>query len=221
MSIESPDLVQIRLEATDLSGNSLAGKQITAGTEFYVNAWVDDLGIRNGTGTFPASQEGVFSAYLDINYNPSLARPVTVSTTDNPLGFDITTGPLFKAGLKGINRWEAGIVDEVGAYQGGTAVLFSNEQLLFQIRFRALGGAGGQLVFSGNEAEEVVNETTLIKPDPGVSVPDSPNPLCLRPVLYRCRRCRRRRVHQPQQPLRRDQRRLCDTHPMRWRWSTS
>ncbi len=74
--IESPDLVRVRLEATDLSGNSLSGKQITAGTEFYVKAWVDDLGLRSG-GAIPASQEGVFSAYMDVNYNATLARPVT------------------------------------------------------------------------------------------------------------------------------------------------
>ncbi len=58
-------------------------------------------------------------------------------------------------------------------FRDGTAVLFSDERLLFQIRFRALSSVGGQLVFSGNEAEEVENETTLIKPDPGVSVPSA------------------------------------------------
>ncbi len=169
--VESPDLVQIRLEATTLAGASLANGQITPGTEFYVKAWVDDLGIRSGIPSFPSALEGVYSAYLDINYNSALVRPVAVPTSVNPLGFDITAGAMFPDGLKGINRDVAGIVDEVGAYQGGSARLFSNEQLLFQIRFRALGGAGGTVIFDANEAEEVVNETTLIKPDPGVSVP--------------------------------------------------
>lgn len=169
--VESPDLVQIRLEATTLAGASLANGQIAPGTEFYVKAWVDDLGIRSGIPSFPSALEGVYSAYLDINYDSSLARPVAVPTSVNPLGFDITAGAMFPAGLKGINRDVAGIVDEVGAYQGGNAVVFSNEQLLFQVRFRALGTTGGTFSFDANEAEEVENETTLIKPDPGVSVP--------------------------------------------------
>ncbi len=166
-------LVKIRLAATDLAGNSLEGRQIAPGTEFFVNAYVDDLGVRNGGTTVPPDQEGVFSAYMDINYDPNLARPVITQTG---LGFDITNGPLFiKEGLKGTDWWpDAGIVDEVGTYQGfpgGPAETFSGEALLFRIRFEALGGAGGQLVFSGNEADAVVSETTLVNPYPGVSVP--------------------------------------------------
>jgi len=176
--IESPELAQVQLKVTDLSGKPLDGQQIAPGTEFYVSAWIDDLGVRNGTGAVSADQEGIFSAYLDITYDPTLARPVTVPTTVNPLGFDIASGPLFKAGLKGIDWWQIsggqiGIVDEVGAYQGSSYVQFSDQRLLFQIRFRALGGSGGQLVFSANPADEVVNETTLINPYPGVSVPTS------------------------------------------------
>ncbi len=167
--INSPDLVQIRLAATTIAGAPLS--QVTAGTEFYVKAYVDDLGIRNTIPSFPQSQEGVFSAYLDIVYNSGLAQPVAVPTSQNPLGFDITAGSLFQEGLKGINRTTAGIVDEVGAFQGGTATRFPDERLLFQIRFRALSGPGGTLTFTADAADEPVNETTLIKPDPGVSVP--------------------------------------------------
>lgn len=166
-------LVKIRLAATDLAGNSLEGRQIAPGTEFFVNAYVDDLGVRNDGTTVSPDEEGVFSAYLDINYDPNLARPVPTQTG---LGFDITAGPLFiDEGLNGVDWWpDAGIVDEVGTYQGfpgGPAETFPGEALLFRIRFRALGGAGGQLVFSGNEADAVVSETTLVNPFPGVSVP--------------------------------------------------
>jgi hypothetical protein len=162
-------LVQIRLQATDLQGNALPNNQIAAGTQFYVNAWVDDI-----RTTMPTNQQGVFSAYLDIIYNSTLARPVTVPTAVNPLGFDITPGSLFAGppALKGINRSTAGIVDEVGTYQGATAVTFGGEQLLFQIRFVALSGGSGTLTFAADPADDLpLNETTLIRPDPGISVP--------------------------------------------------
>jgi hypothetical protein len=166
--IDSPDLVQVRLEATTLQGTPLPNNQIAAGTEFYVKAWVDDI-----RTTIAPNQQGVFSAYLDIIYNSTLARPVTVPTNVNPLGFDITAGALFQGGLlKGINRSTVGIVDEVGTFQGLVAQTFSNEQLLFQIRFVAQGGGSGTLVFTADPADNLpLNETTLIKPDPGVSVP--------------------------------------------------
>jgi hypothetical protein len=167
--IESPDLVQIRLQATDLQGTPLPNNQVAAGTEFYVKVWVDDI-----RTALPPNQEGVFSAYLDINYNSTLATPVVLPTTVNPLGFDITAGALFGGPpqLKGINRSTVGIVDEVGTFQGSSAATFAGEQLLFQIRFVALGGGTGTLTFAADSADDLpLNETTLIKPDPGISVP--------------------------------------------------
>ena len=161
--------MQIRLQATDLQGNPLPNNQVAVGTQFYVKAWVDDI-----RTTLPPNQEGVFSAYLDIIYNSTLATPVTVPTTVNPLGFDITAGALFGGPpqLKGINRSTVGIVDEVGTYQGASAVTFAGEQLLFQIKFVALGGGTGTLTFAADPADDLpLNETTLIKPDPGISVP--------------------------------------------------
>ena len=162
--VETPQLAQIRLEATNLQGTPLApNQQLAAGTQFFVNAWVDDI-----RTTIPANQQGVFSAYLDILYNSALAQPVTDAS--NPLGFAITAGPLFQGQLKGVNL--PGIVDEVGAFQGFTAQTFSDERLLFQIRFVTLGGASGSLVFTADRADNLpLNETTLIKPDPGISVP--------------------------------------------------
>ena len=168
--VESPDLVQIRLQAVDLQGNPLTNNQVAAGTQFYVRALVDDI-----RTTVPTSEQGAFSAYLDITYNSTLARPVTVPTSQNPLGFDITAGPLF-GNLKGINQTPAGTqtwyIDEVGAYQGLTATTFGGEQLLFQIKFVAQAGGSGTLTFAADPADDLpLNETTLIKPDPGISVP--------------------------------------------------
>ncbi len=164
--VESPDLVQVRLEATRLDGTPLPNNQVAAGSQFLVKAWVDDI-----RTDIPANQQGVYSAYLDILYNSNLAIPVTVPIATNPLGFDITFGTLFREGQKGINRSSVGIVDEVGAFQGSTATRFGNEQLLFQIKFVAQNAAG-TLVFIADPADNLpLNETSLIRPDPGVSVP--------------------------------------------------
>jgi len=175
--VESPDLVQVRLVATDLLGNALPNNQVAAGTQFYVKALVDDI-----RTTVPTNQQGVFSAYLDITYNSTLARPVT--STSNPLGFDITAGTLYGGNpsnpqpelLKGVDRRPVGTqtwyIDEVGAYQGLTATTFGGEQLLFQVKFVAQAGGSGTLVFGADAADDLpLNETTLIKPDPGISVP--------------------------------------------------
>lgn len=176
-----PDLAKIRLDVTDLAGNSLAGKQVSPGTEFLVKAYVDDLGIRDDVPSFPANQEGVFSAYLDIVYPSTLARPVPKDPAADPVGFNfgITFDGLFLNGRTGQNL--TGRVDEVGAFQDYYSLTyFSGEHLLFQIRFVALGGAGGTLVFTADPAEEPQSETNLIKlgwipppltEDPGLTVP--------------------------------------------------
>ncbi len=162
--IESPDLVRIRLEATNLAGDPLTNNQLVAGQEFFVNAWVDDIRGR--------VDEGVFSAYLDVFYNPSLATPVP--DLGNPLDIDITWGGLFNAGRKA-SAASPGIINESGAFQGDNAILFQNEELLYTIRFRALappGGGIGTLVFDADQADNLpLNETTLIEPFPGISVP--------------------------------------------------
>jgi hypothetical protein len=56
------DYVQIRLQASDADGALLTS--IPAGQTFYVDVWVQDLRL---------SPLGVFAAYLDVNYDPSLA----------------------------------------------------------------------------------------------------------------------------------------------------
>jgi hypothetical protein len=146
------------LVTANLAGDPIPGGQLVPGQEFFVHALVDD--IREGF-----TDQGVFSAYLDVLYNPSLAEPVADS--GNPLGVDITFGSLFpnaqKAGFA-----TPGLIDESGAVQSGSPLLFDDERLLYSVRFEATGV--GELVFDAQQANAPENETTVIKPDPGVQV---------------------------------------------------
>ena len=169
--VESPDWVEIRLEATDLNGVPLTSP-IVAGSDFLLRAFTEDRR-RVDDPTFPILDMGVFSAYLDVFYDDTLAAPVAVSPAVNPFGIDITFGSLFVSGQK-VGTDASGILDEVGAFQGDTADLFFGEELLFQIRFTALPPQSGidNLVFLADPADDQpLNEVSLIKPDPGISVP--------------------------------------------------
>jgi hypothetical protein len=65
------------------------------------------------------------------------------------------------------------LIDESGAFQGQAPTLFQDQQVLYTVRFVAqtpLTGVG-TLIFDAKPANNLpLNETTLIKPDPGVVV---------------------------------------------------
>ncbi len=168
--VESPDLVRIRLEATDLNGNPIPNNQIVAGNDFWLRAWVHDRR-RVNDPLFPAGDLGVFSAYLDVFYDQTLARPVV--DLGNPFGIDIQFNQLFASGRK-VDTGAPGILNEIGAFQGDQAQTFAVEELLFTIRVTALTPPTGiaNLTFQADPADFLpLNEVSLIKPDPGISVP--------------------------------------------------
>lgn len=159
--VDSPDLVRIRLATTTLAGGAIPNNEIRAGDQFLVKAFVDDLrGI---------SQESVFSAYLDILYNSQFAAPVL--NTQNPTGMEITFNPIFSNGRNG-SATGAGLIDEVGAVQGGSPVIFTGEVELFSIRFVALqppSGGLGTVIFRADPADVLpLHEVSI---PPAISVP--------------------------------------------------
>lgn len=178
--VESPALVQIRLDVRDTAGNPLANNQIAAGQQFLVRAWVDD--IRSIT-QIPTASQGLFSAYLDVFFPSQLVTPVADAT--NRLGFNITFGSLFGGAVGGplvpahngqtgdVNA--AGIVNEVGAFQDLNPSTFSGEVELCEIRFRALTptvGGSSTVVFQASPANDLpAHQATVINPYPGQDVP--------------------------------------------------
>lgn len=156
--VDSPDLVRISLQLANLNGTPLAGP-LTVGSDFLVQAYVDDL--RN------IANEGVYSAYLDIFYDKDQTRPVYQAQNE----LAITYGPLFTVGQSGMVSAD-GIIDEAGAVQGGsTPQSFTGKELLFSIRFTAYATTGYPAYFTANPADNLpLHETTIL---PTTSVPTS------------------------------------------------
>ncbi|HUG68333.1 MAG TPA: Ig-like domain-containing protein [Pirellulaceae bacterium] len=121
--------INLRLEVTDLNNRPIS--TITAGSEFKVRAYVQDI----RTSAPDPSRTGVFAVYFDLLYNSGL-----VSTKNDPanrFGFDINFSAPYNANGLSANNSFFNIIDEVGAFQSGSEALGSSEYLLTQMTFRA------------------------------------------------------------------------------------
>lgn len=132
------EVLSVRLEVTDLDGNVITNADV--GDEFQVRTYIQDL--RDGD-----EAQGVFAAYLDVTYDDQLASvtaaPAFGTTYANGRSGDISTD---------------GLIDEVGAFAGGTPLL-SDEYLLFTVNMRA--DAEGTLTFGSNAADVLPVRETL------------------------------------------------------------
>ena len=130
------DLVQFRLETTDLSSTPISSVQV--GDDFLLHVTVEDLrDLSPGEG-------GVFSAYLDVLFDSEFVS--VVSDAGNPLGFDVEFGPDYENGQSG-NIDTSGLIDEVGAFDGGDP-LGTDEATLFTVMLHA--DQAGQFDFIGD-----------------------------------------------------------------------
>ncbi|MBU6386086.1 MAG: tandem-95 repeat protein [Planctomycetes bacterium] len=127
--------------AVDMFLQTTSGQPLTsiaAGQEFLVKLVVQDLRT-TGSGT----GEGVFTAYVDLNYDSSKVEPVAT----NPITYD----PLFQNGKSG-DLSTPGLIDELGAFSSLTAGPGRDPQNFITIRMRAK--AGGLAKFTMDEADE-------------------------------------------------------------------
>lgn len=122
--LNANDQVQIRLAATDASGNPIS--TIAAGSTFQVRAFVSDLRSDDGDGNPSTDNRGVYAAYLDVLYSYQFA---------SLLGIDYNTVE-YNNGKKGDGQ-VPGLVDEIGAFQTSTSALGSSEVRLFTLNMRA------------------------------------------------------------------------------------
>jgi VCBS repeat-containing protein len=130
---EDDDLVQIRLAATDASGNPI--DTVDRGETFELRVFVQDLtGRDNG---------GVFAAYLDIEFDPGLV------SVDGGIGA-VIQGPSYDDNVFAGDLDTAGLMNEFGTFDG-TSPLGPNELLLFRVPMTA--DAAGTVNFVPDPAD--------------------------------------------------------------------
>jgi len=135
------DKVAIILRPFDLNGRAIT--VVNPGQEFEMRAFVQDLRLDDTVGD-PTDNLGVYSAYFDFLYEPALvsvAGPVVFS--GNP------AGPWTAGQTAGTNT--IGLIDESGAFQGGSPFFTSEEVELYRVRMRA--NAVGQADFAADPAD--------------------------------------------------------------------
>ncbi|MFM7929652.1 MAG: Ig-like domain-containing protein, partial [Pirellula sp.] len=127
--------------AVDMFLQTTSGQPLTtiaAGQEFLVKLVVQDLRT-SGSGT----GEGVFTAYVDLNYDSTKVEPVAT----NPITYD----QLFQNGKSG-DLSVPGLINELGAFSSLTAGPGRDPQNFVTVRMRAK--AGGNAKFTMDEADE-------------------------------------------------------------------
>ena len=122
-------LVQIRLEVTDVDGAVI--ENIDANSTFVLNGYVKDLTER--------ADGGVFSGYLDVNYNSDLAA----------VSSEIRHGSSYGNAPSG-DTSTPGLIDEVGSIDG-LSPLGPTERLLFNVDM--LAEATGNVTFAPSFAD--------------------------------------------------------------------
>jgi hypothetical protein len=132
-------VVRVRLEVTDLAGNSLTS--LAAGQDFLLKGFVQDT--RN------LAEGGVFSAYFDVTFDPALASVVPGTLTFNAPYTFLTSGSTSTPGL----------INEVGGATQSLDPLGPIERQLFQVRMQAL--AGGSISFQADPSDVEDNEVLV------------------------------------------------------------
>ena len=131
-------VIRFRLQAVDATGAPVTTS--TVGSEIRLQAFTDDL---------RADGIGVFAAYLDVEFDPSLA---TVSG-DVVFGGDYPSGQI-------VDLSTPGLLNEIGAFAGLSNNLGSDEVLLFTVPLTVT--APGSLTFSSNPADVLPAHDVLL-----------------------------------------------------------
>jgi hypothetical protein len=134
---EAGDKVQMRLVATDNSGNPIT--EINLDETFQLRALTTDLRT-NG--------EGVFATFLDIDYPPQFASVTGAATHYSPY-------TNFKSGT----TTTAGLMDDIGS-MAGLSTLGNSEHLVFSVPMQAT--AEGTILFTSNPADVLPAHDVLV-----------------------------------------------------------
>jgi cyclophilin family peptidyl-prolyl cis-trans isomerase len=141
VDVAEPVVVQFRLEVTKGGQPLSANNLVKNGDQILLSAFVDDIRVLDN----PA-QGGVFSAYLDVLYDSSIAS----------VAGSLTFGDVFTE-VSGGDTSVPGIIDGAGAFSGRLSPIGQGERLLWTLPLDIIGS--GTLTFVG--------EPTTDPNDPG------------------------------------------------------
>jgi hypothetical protein len=135
------ELVQIRIAATDASGNPISN--INVGEEYYIRAFVQDL--REDQN--PAYSSGIFAAYLNITYNKDLTEDK--GTIGHVSPYD---------GFGQAGNLKEGSIEHAGGVDGLSPV-GPSEFEFFNVLMTAI--APGKVIFSGSAPDTIDHHILL------------------------------------------------------------
>jgi cyclophilin family peptidyl-prolyl cis-trans isomerase len=133
--------MQIRLEVQSLDGTVI--DTISPGQDFWLRVYVQDVRTENA--------DGVFAAYLDVNYDSAF---VSVNGEDRD---DIVYGDEYQNGKSG-SLTTPGLMDEVGAF-GPTSSLDGTERLLLMVSMTA--DEEGVVQFYGDPGDAIGSDALV------------------------------------------------------------
>lgn len=154
--VTADDLVELRLEVTDMNGNPIT--QVPTGQQFQLRSYVRDL---RSTATPQPPRPGVFAAYQDVLFSSNL---VTVDPALAPFFRSDFAGSVYRQGKAG-DVFVPGLINEIGSFQDNTSdPLGFPERLQWVLNFTA-GSSLGTARFTGDPADiKPFHDTLLFDP---------------------------------------------------------
>ncbi|KAA1259161.1 putative peptidyl-prolyl cis-trans isomerase [Rubripirellula obstinata] len=147
VAVAGTPLAEIRLELTDLQGNSISS--VGVGDEFLLNFI--------GVDARRFTQPGVFAAYADILFDSNLIQPVPGSSIEFDPDFSVVPKGTFSPGL----------IDELGAVINRSVATNESVNPIATVRMQAL--AEGTVNIISEPADESNSETLLFGVDERIS----------------------------------------------------
>ncbi len=151
---ENGAVLQYRIAIFDATGTTEI-ETVGLGQEFIVKVFVQDIRM--------AARAGVFSAYLDINYDAALASVVPEAFTQLDLvTFETVAVTImdnqddYGQGRSGDATTTAGVIDGAGSFASSIAPLGPTERELLKFKMRATGE--GTVTFAGSPTTEAVGD---------------------------------------------------------------
>ncbi len=147
-STASSQVVRFRLEATDAAGVRV--ETVRVGEPFQLTAFAEQVG-----GFTDAEEAGVFAAYLDVDFDPTLA------TVDG----EVSHSEIYASGISA-ELGMPGLLDNIGGFSVnadlnlGFDPIGAGENVVFSVPFLAIGP--GELNFVGSESLSYPTHDVLV-----------------------------------------------------------